>query len=178
MTRNGGNLNQAVSVGYRIDFGPTANQLNTFPLTPGSDYATPGTDFGSVSGTLNWAKPSDAIAKTITIPIINDNLPEFNEDFQVQLFNASPTPTATTPGAEIGEISTATVTILYDDQPAGAVDRTWNQNNVSSSVPPFLNFPGTSGGVSDSANGNGGTVYAVVEQPDRQGHSRRQFYFL
>jgi len=47
-----------------------------------------------------------------------------------------------------------------------AADRTWNQNGVSSSDNPFNQTPGTSGGVSDSANGNGGTVYAMATQPD------------
>ena len=48
------------------------------------------------------------------------------------------------------------------------MDRTWNKDNGDGfdSIPPFLQYPGTKGGVSDTANGNGGTVYAVAVQPD------------
>ena len=41
---------------------------------------------------------------------------------------------------------------LFDDQPAGAVDRNWNVENS------FVPYPGTVG--------YGGTVYAVAEQPN------------
>jgi len=154
------------SVEYRIDFGPGANQFNTFPLQAGSDYANPDNqpkpDFTSVTGTLNW-NAGDFTSKTITIPIINNSLVEFNEDMQIQLFNPLTPATTSDPGNYLGEVNTAALTILFDDvtsgqQPAGAADRTWNQNNVNISNPPFISHPGTAG--------NGGTVYAEAEQPD------------
>ena len=146
------------------------NPANTFPLQAGSEYATPNSDYTPVTGTLTWAA-NDYNPKTITIPIINNGLVEFNTDFLVQLHNAVPQPTATTSGAILGEVNAAEVTILFDDrtcgqQPAGAVDRCWNPDNVNYSTPPFTIYPGTQGGESGNANGNGGTVYAVAEQPD------------
>jgi len=171
--RRTGGLDQAVTVSYGIDLPQPPgkyNPINTFPLQASSDYATPDADFTQVSGTLTFA-PGDTTA-TFTIPINNDGIAEFNEDMNLQIYNATPTLSfsfgGTPPwrGAVVGLIDTATLTILYNDQPAGAVDRTWNQNNVATSDNPFNATPGTSGGVSDSANGNGGTVYAVATQPD------------
>jgi len=178
--RSGGNFTEAVSVQYFID--PTPGDLapnyggaappptyangyipaDTFPLQAGSDYATPSSDYTPVTGTLNWGA-YDGAPKTITIPIINNGLVENNMDLLIQLYNPLPVPTTSDPGMELGQINAANLTILFDDtdggqQPAGALDRTWNQDNVSGSIPPYLPYPGTAGG--------GGTVYAVAEQPD------------
>ncbi|MCX6903469.1 MAG: delta-60 repeat domain-containing protein, partial [Verrucomicrobia bacterium] len=49
----------------------------------------------------------------------------------------------------------ATITILYDDPPAGALDREWNPDKVPYTTPPFNGAPG--------ANGQ---VYSVATQPD------------
>jgi uncharacterized delta-60 repeat protein len=153
--RTGGSGDQAVSVDYRIDFGNAANNNNTFPRQAGSDYATPNADYTPVAGTLNWGA-NDATPKTITIPIINDNLVEFNEDMLLQLYFATP---ASHTHELVGEVSTAILTILDDDaQPAGSADRNWNVENSAYSNPPFIPHPGTAG--------NGGTVYAEAEQPD------------
>lgn len=185
--RYGTNNAISVSVDYSIDpttlfspFNPfdytidaihnKNNPANLFPLQADSEYATANGDYTPVTGTLTWAA-NDYLPKTITIPIINNGLVEFNTDFLVQLHNAVPQPTATTYGAILGEVNAAYVTILFDDltcgqQPAGAVDRCWNKDGATDSNPPFLKYPGTQGGQSGSANGNGGTVYAVAEQPD------------
>ena len=165
LTRTGGDPNQSVSVEYWIDQTPPVgsyNPANQFALQAGSDYATPGTDFTSVNGTLTWGA-KDFEAKTFTIPIPNDDLVEFNKDLQLQLYKASSS-------AAIGDLGTATVTIISDNQlggpqPAGAVDNTYNKNGYSDSTPQFLQYPGTQGGSSGSG-GNAGTVYAVAEQPD------------
>lgn len=139
---------------------------NWFPLQAGSDYATINEDFTDVdlnndNNKLTWG-PGDNSPKPITISITDDTNSEFNEDIEIELYN----PRLDSDLVSLGQVNTATVTILDDDQPAGAVDRTWNQDAVNTSTPPFLQYPGTQGGVSDSANGNGGTVYAVAEQPD------------
>jgi uncharacterized delta-60 repeat protein len=157
VTRNGANCN-GVSVNYTIDSYPPGYN-DTFPLQAGSDYATPVQDFTFVNGTLTWGQ-KDSQPKAITIPIINNYWPGFYEDMQLELSGARVDSqcAGTDPGVTIGLITNATLTILNANQPAGAVDRTWNQNNLSSSSPPFLYYPGTSG--------NGGTVYAVTEQPD------------
>ena len=165
LTRTGGDPTKSVSVEYWIDQIPpigSYNPANQFALQAGSDYATPDVDFTSVHGTLTWGA-SDFKAKSFTIPIANDNLVEFNEDLQLQLYNASSS-------AAIGDLGTATVTIIDNNQlggkqPSGAVDNTWNKNGYSDSTPQFLQYPGTQGGASGSG-GNAGTVYAVAEQPD------------
>ena len=166
-----GSLAGAVTVDYAIDPGCIANNSggpneplnfavycpgNTFPLTAGSDYATPNSDYTPVTGTLSW-DANKANTQTITIPILNNGLVEFDEDFQVQLYNPGPTAS----GASVGSVNSAIVTVLYDGegpQPVGAVDRNWNLENSASSIPPFIRYPGTAG--------NGGTVYAEAEQPD------------
>ncbi|MGA2869111.1 MAG: Calx-beta domain-containing protein, partial [Verrucomicrobiota bacterium] len=138
---------------------------NTFNLEAGSDYALPNSDFTNVSGTLTF--PANVFKESINIPIGNNGTIEFNKDIQVALW----IPAGSTEPAVVGPVDTATVTILSDSlvagqQPAGAVDRTWNADNSDGSLssPPFLQFPGTDGGEVGTANGNGGTVYAVVEQ--------------
>jgi uncharacterized delta-60 repeat protein len=154
------------TVQYAIDkivsFTDIIRDYDTFPLQAGSDYATPDQDFTDVSGgVLSWG-PNDATPKAISIPIIDDTNAEFNEDMEIELFN----PRDGSAFLALGQVDKATLTVLTDDQPAGAVDKTWNRDGVNASNPQFLRYPGTQGGVSDSANGNGGTVYAAVEQPD------------
>ncbi|HEV2693744.1 MAG TPA: Calx-beta domain-containing protein, partial [Verrucomicrobiae bacterium] len=172
LIRSGG-LDQTVTINYGIDLLPPISSYNpadTFPLQPGSDYATINSDFTQVASTVTFA-PGVTTA-SFSIPINNDGVTEFNEDMYLYIYNATPALTFSAGGnppwrgATPGEIDTATLTILFNDQPAGAADRTWNQNNVGSSDNPFNLTPGTSGAVSDSANGNGGTVYAVATQPD------------
>ena len=162
VTRTGNGV--ACTVDYRIDYGPPADKYHTFSLQADSDYATPNSDYTSVTGTLSWGT-GDFNPKAITIPINNDGIVEFNEDMYLELYNATPAP-GSIPFAAVGAVGTANLTILFNDQPAGAVDRTWNKDNSADSNPPRIPYPGASGGVSDSFNGNGGTVYAVVEQPD------------
>ena len=60
----------------------------------------------------------------------------------------------------IGEINTETLTILFNNQPAGAVDRDHNPNNVQITNPPFNATPG--------AGGSNNTVYAAATQPDNK----------
>lgn len=171
--RTGGAGDKAVTVSYAINqslphpvkSGMDGNPApgNTFALEAGSDYAVAGTDFQNVSGTVTWAA-NDNNDKTISITLLNPGTPAFNLDLQLQIF----VPVGSTEPVIIGGIDRATLTILGDEQPAGAVDRTWNKDNGDGfdSNPPYLKFPGTKGGASDSANGNGGTVNAVVEQAD------------
>lgn len=174
---------QGVTVNYTIN--PVANSYfpqsgfagnptpgNTFALEAGSDYAVAGSDFiatppGTLTGVVSF--PSGVFDETITIPITNNALVEFDMDLQFALW----IPFGSTEPALVGGVDHATLTILPDSftpglQPAGAVDRTWNKDNSDGydSNPPYLQYPGTKGGVSDTANGNGGTVYAAVEQPD------------
>ncbi len=174
--RAGGNACDNVSVSYTVDNYPNP-PANTFGVQAGSDYATPDSDFTRVTGTMTWGA-YDFKPKTIQvpIPILNNGLVENNEDLLIQLFNpvlnsTCVNPSSDDPGAVVGLVGSANLTILFDDavcgqQPAGALDRCWNAEGSPVSVPPFLTYPGTQGGVSGGANGNGGTVYAVTEQPD------------
>ena len=144
---------QQCSVDYIIDLRPVfiPDALDTFTLCAGSDYATPNSDYTSVTGTLTWVT-GDYRTKYFSVPIINDGIVEFDEDLLLQLRNNNPVP----PASEIGDVGVANLTILFNDQPAGAMDRTWNADNSPSSVPPQQKYPGTAG--------NGGTVYALASQ--------------
>lgn len=146
VTRGGTNT-QSATVDWRINFGPGPDDLHTFALAAGSDYTTPNSDYVSETGTLTWGQ-DDFNPKTITITVNNDSLPEFNEDLLLQLHNPSI--------GHVGFIKNANLTILFDDQPAGALDRTHNiDGSLPSSEPPGNDSPGASD-----------TVYAVAVQPD------------
>lgn len=158
-------LNGPPDTGGSVDW--TINTGGT--LSAGSDYAQAGVDFGGpTSGTVTFS--AGDTNETITIPIL-DSGSGFNKDLTLVLSNPSTSP----PSGQglIGGVGQTTVTIVADSSgtlasvlPAGAVDPSWNKDNMNDSTPPFLKYPGTQGGVSGTANGNGGTVYAVVEQPD------------
>jgi uncharacterized delta-60 repeat protein/uncharacterized repeat protein (TIGR01451 family) len=176
VTRSGTNFTAGASVRYVIDTSQVSGDLNSFPLQAGSDYATPSdaigysanVDFTNVSGTLTWGA-NDSATKFIDIPINDDDVVEFNEDFQV-IFD--PRPGNGPSGGVEGQISSCIVTILADDelsisptntardymtgeQPAGAVDRSYNPDNWVTTLPPFNLHPGANG-----------TVYSVAMQPD------------
>ena len=65
--------------------------------------ATPGQDYTAKSGTLSWAA-GDGAAKTFTVSITNDAIPEGNETFSVSLDTAV--------AASLGAPGSAVVTIL------------------------------------------------------------------
>ncbi|HKQ40227.1 MAG TPA: Calx-beta domain-containing protein, partial [Verrucomicrobiae bacterium] len=99
---------------------------------------------------LVWA--TDECRKTVTLLVNNDATVEFNEDIICLLLGIR--------GERFAPHSFAdqcTVTILYHDQPAGALDREWNPDNVSRVAPneEFARTPGANE-----------TVYAVAVQPD------------
>ena len=52
-------------------------------LEPGSDFATPYKDFTPVMGTLEFG--DNVMYQTFDIPILNDDLVEFNEDLFIYL---------------------------------------------------------------------------------------------
>jgi uncharacterized delta-60 repeat protein/uncharacterized repeat protein (TIGR01451 family) len=164
LTRTGlGDPSQSVSVEWAINSTTTWGNLenNSFQLWPESDYATPNPqttcppgvgppDFGAptsppLSGTVSWAA-GDFLPKSIVIPINDDTLVEFNEDFLVQIRNPSSQ-------SAVGEVSSCLVTILYDfhDQPAGSLERLWNNHQQPANNP----LPG--------ANAQ---IFALAVQPD------------
>ncbi len=164
--RTGTNVSTAPTVGWRIDFGNVFSDFNFFSVQPASDYATPPStspassqspDFLTVSGTLTWPANNSANPQYISIVIADDSLVEFNEDFFVELHDPTPV-TGANPGdrAALGQNSTATVTIKFDEQPAGAVDRNFNpDDNLGTDPVPNNPLPGANN-----------AVFATAVQPD------------
>ncbi len=162
--RVGGDPAKTWRVAYSIDSAP-ARALNlrdnTFSLQAASDYATPeppaspppgvAADFTPVSGVITWAA-NDFNPKPIDIPILQDNLPEFNEDLRIKLYAPGGTDNAIP-----GNVAEATLTILFDDFPAGALDPGYNPDLSLGTVPPGNTRPGANG-----------TVYDLQVQPDNR----------
>ena len=180
--RTGTNFSAGATVRYVVDtyYPPNAGisgRNNQFSLQAGSDYATPddadkysaNVDFTNVIGTLTWGA-NDNAPKFIQIPILDDNLVEFNEDIFIQFDQNLP---ANAPsGGVYGNVSSCTLTVLFDnrlasladtagnwpsgEQPAGALDRGHNPDNWPTTPPANQNqHPGANG-----------TVYAVAVQSD------------
>ncbi len=148
-----GNLSGTPHCLYRINYRPPANANNIFEivnrLQAGSDYTTPNSDYTPVSGTLTWAD-GDPFA-FIDVPILEDNLVEFNEDMLIEIYKEVGNPVT------IGNIFYATLTIHFDDQPAGAVDRDYNKDKSPDTFPPHNATPGANK-----------TVYSLAIQPDNK----------
>lgn len=92
-TRTGGDTG-AVGVSYSTSNGTAA---------AGSDYT-------AASGSLSWAN-ADTASKTFTVSIADDSVGEGDESFTVSLATPSG-------GATLGSLSSATVTILDNENPA------------------------------------------------------------
>jgi len=82
-----------------------------YATTPGT--ATAASDYTTTNGTLNWAN-GDVAPKTITVPILDDAVPEATESFTVTLSNAS--------GATLGATTVSTVSITDTDVLAGMLE--------------------------------------------------------
>ncbi len=163
LTRSGtADPNTTCSIKWGINSAYSLGDLrnNLFDLSPESDYATPDppstpapgvgpADFGPPSsGTVSWGS-YDFLPKEILIPINDDSLVEFNEDFLIELTNID------AQNCRMGEINKCTVTILFDyhDQPAGALEAGFNAHTE----PPNNPVPGT-----DAA------IFAMAVQPDQR----------
>jgi len=124
-----------------------------YGTSEGSDYAASASDLFSIplftGGFTNIIEPQDftgfttnimftagQFRRSVNIPIADDDFVEFNEDILV--FLEQPTPT----DPPIGANGSAIVTILDNDQPAGALDRDWNPDNVAFTTPRFNEAPG------------------------------------
>ena len=140
-----------------------------YPLMAGSDYAdnesyqtanpvfTDGTapivnlvDFTAADFNLSFAP--NQTAAFFYVECSNDDVVEFNEDIYMEIGSVPGCGTTVHPWAEF-----ANLTILFDDQPAAAVDRDWNPPNDPRTYPPYNPRPG--------ANGE---VLTVVVQPDER----------
>lgn len=107
-------------------------------------------DYEGVEVELTWTP--NQCRQTVILQVTNDATVEYNEDIVCRLFGI------------VGEpffphffADQCTVTILYHDQPAGALDREWNPDNVA--------MPGRDPDF-DQTPGANDTVYAVAVQPD------------
>lgn len=175
VVRRGGTDDQqkgAVTVEYQIyradvNSDPRSS-LNFFPLSAGSDYATPDTepngDYTVEPQIRTLTIPANSRRAFIDIPITDDLLAEFNEDIIIQLVprTGSPSPRIVQPtdsvaatGYEIGFQNVAILTIMHDDYPAGAVDPTFNPDYDPNTNPARNPAPGTDG-----------SVYSIAVQPD------------
>ena len=160
VTRTG--TGEAVHIHYSIDSlaaGDGNLQDNIFTLMAGSDYATPDPvtanppgvlrHFEPVTGTLSWGQ-GDFNPKPIDIPIYDNQLAGFNEDMRIKLYQSGDSGEA-----EIGNVSEMTLTILYDDYPAGALDDSHNVDFSLVTNPPLNTKPGANG-----------VVYSIAVQTD------------
>jgi Leucine-rich repeat (LRR) protein len=85
----------------------------TVECIPSDGSATAGDDYTAVTDTLNWADQEDG-EQSCTVPILDDEVFESNETFNLTLDNV-------TGGADIGDPNSAVVTIEDDDQEAGTL---------------------------------------------------------
>ena len=155
VNRYGTNVASAYNMDYSIDSSPPDSnnqQNNNFALQAGSDYATPDSDFTPVTGTLKWDQ-NDFTPKAINIPILNNGSVAFNEDLLINIY----VPNGGSGYAVPGEVSQATLTILYDQYPAGALDSTFNQDYSYGTEPPNNPHPGAND-----------TVFGVAVQNDNR----------
>lgn len=152
---------------------------NEFPLQAGSDYATLNTnvihqiqgraplDVSIVeNGTLSWdAKDRDP--KPITFTINNDNLPEFNEDFRIDLYEVV-TINGNKQYRPVGMVGETTVTIMFDDNdpPAGSVDEFYNPDFGLNMVVPVNGDPISTEPREHPGTDAQGQVNALAVQPD------------
>jgi uncharacterized repeat protein (TIGR01451 family)/uncharacterized delta-60 repeat protein len=144
----------------------------------GADYAVPfagqavydftlptNSGWSGWDGMLTFPEAPDDSAQPIYIPINNNGSQEFDEDIYVQLGQTESDYTSdsgATPPAYLGNIYNVHLTINFDNtgdnlQPGGAVDRNWNVDSESTSVPPGNPLPGANGG-------EGAAVQAVAIQ--------------
>ena len=133
---------------------PAASLFGQYPF-----YATSN---GTITGERN-----DTTLKFIEIPINDDNLVQFNEDLLVQLSLPGPTYPDAGSDRSLGYVQTCNLTILFNDQPAGAADLTYNPENYANTHPAYNSHPGPNS-----------TVYSHRHPAGWQGYHRRRFHRL
>lgn len=96
--------------------------------------AVAGSDYGSVSGVLTFA--GGDTAKTITVPLFNDSVPELDEVFSLQLGAISGKAANTVVVAQ----GTGTATIVHNDLPAVALPTISVSNPVVGEGDGYVDF--------------------------------------
>jgi uncharacterized delta-60 repeat protein len=161
-------------VQYELHTGNRVTGATLYALSAGSDYPDQGMNTWNnppyTDGSPNiinfpdWAPTNSIIlnfgAGQSRISVVNvlipDNTVEFNEDIQVLLVRVPNQP-------GLGANPEARITILNDDQPAGALDRSWNPDLVEFTTPRFNAAPGANGNVLGMAIQNGSNTVIVGE---------------
>lgn len=142
--------------GGRVIVHVTGSENETLPWSPsgGSDYASAGPNIFTeplyTDGTTGFVGAQDFTSQDtvlvfqvfqtrgrITIQLSDDDEVEFHEDIYVWL-EGIPIPNNPQPSGNVD----ARVTDLYQEQPAGALDREWNPDDVSTTTPRFNPSPG------------------------------------
>lgn len=158
----GAGIADGSQTGVQINRIPAPNN-NLFPLDAGSEYATPGAtnDFTTVDTVLTWGAGVTFV--DVNIPITDDDLVEFNEDFMINLHTqglGSPAP--------LGASRTGYLTILHEDRvgaehTAGSVDPAYNRDFFLGTTPPNNATPGANNTVNRLAVQNDGKTVIVGE---------------
>ncbi len=139
-----------------VDF---TTEVTTKPL-PGNDIALETLDYALTTGTLTF-DAANRLA-TISVPIVNDQLIEFNEEFIVSLqnpqgsVNKGTAENPTNANFVLGNTRSARVVIQFNGiapapQPAGSVDQLFNADNDLSTTPVNNPNPGANDTVYGSA---------------------------
>ena len=102
-----GEAGGSIAINVMRTGGSSGTASVTVSTRDGSALATQ--DYDATATTVTFAD-GDVTPRTATIPVINDALAEPDETFEVALSNAS--------GATLGTVTTATITIPSNDQPA------------------------------------------------------------
>lgn len=89
-----------------------------------------------IGGTTRLQFGNNQTRVSVTNFIQSDSVVEFNEDFRIELRRAGNNQ------PPLGGNPTALITILYEDAPAGSLDREWNPDDVPSTTPRFNRSPG------------------------------------
>jgi hypothetical protein len=133
------------------------NQFSGFRIFDNPAFTDPAltritnyTDYFATNLVLTFA--DDECRKTVTLYVTNDATVEFDEDIVLVLEYIDGEEFSYNPW-----MWQSTVTIVYHDQPAGALDREWNPDNISQTDPSFNRIPGANN-----------VVYAIAVQPDQK----------
>ncbi len=134
------------------DYADDATRTYANPIyTDGTANISNLADFVPQSFTLNFG--DGRTAASFYIVVNNDDVVEFNEDIFIRLF-LGPQGCRKPINPYARE---SVVTILYDDEPAGALDREWNPAADPRTIPSYNPSPGANN-----------VVYAVAVQPDEK----------
>jgi hypothetical protein len=149
----------AGSITIPVSFAGGISGAVSAELTASGGTAVVGTDYASVTQTLDWASVLGN-TQMVTIPILDRHLPSGSVTVDVALSNA-------TGGAELASPSTAVLTILDNDIIPGTLQlgaATYNVNEDAGNITiPVSRTGGSGGAVSVVFSTGGGTAVAGTD---------------